>query len=517
MVYILEPLTIIATLLSFSILIWTLKTIGGNMRTRIYFALMLAIVLYTFGYSQEIIQTTENGVLFWIHFEYLGISFIPSMLILLGIHCRFYEENQKFSPLLYLLFAPGFLVLTTNWLYPVLPLFYKSLSVDNIFPFLEVSINPGPFYYVHICQTIAAITLTITLFLSEYRISTSSRKFLYLWMMLGVSIPGLTFLLYIFAVFPKGIDPIPISMSFIGPFMAAGVFSNNLINDMDNARSKYYKFSPNPSFIFNRRKMLIDMNKAAESLLNLKRPDVLNKKWKEILSTIYGLKHVPPSKRDGNASLIEHNERIYKLVNLHFSDKKGRKRGNIRILYDHTEISRAMKVLTEKATIDELTGISNRRHWENCVLTSLQQARRYKHAGSLLVIDLDKFKSINDTYGHQAGDTVLKEAAQRLKAAIREIDILGRYGGEEFCIWLPETEPESAKIVAERCRLAIRTKFMKYKDQEFPVTTSIGIFGENPVTGNKISDYFEPADQALYNAKEFGRDRCVLKETTSSD
>ena len=127
---------------------------------------------------------------------------------------------------------------------------------------------------------------------------------------------------------------------------------------------------------------------------------------------------------------------------------------------------------------------------------------------SVILFDIDHFKKINDTYGHQAGDFVLTELAATVKDMIRQADIFGRYGGEEFLVCLPETKVEKALYSAERLRKAVEEKEFIYDGKRIPVTISIGVASFRQTPEDKVSRFIKDADEALYFSKEHGRN-CV--------
>lgn len=165
----------------------------------------------------------------------------------------------------------------------------------------------------------------------------------------------------------------------------------------------------------------------------------------------------------------------------------------------------------ELSIIDELTGLHNRRFFFPEAQSLLARSLRYKKDFCLLMLDIDHFKSINDTYGHAVGDEALKYCASVLKKEVREVDILARFGGEEFIIATPDTDQEGARFLAERIRSAIKNMRFELEDRSLLVTISIGISCLSGKEYGKAQGLLErlvgEADQALYFGKHNGRDR----------
>lgn len=163
----------------------------------------------------------------------------------------------------------------------------------------------------------------------------------------------------------------------------------------------------------------------------------------------------------------------------------------------------------EQAFLDPLTGIYNRMGYNERIEQEYARWKRYQSALSLIVVDIDLFKHVNDNYGHIAGDKVLQTVAKHLGASIRETDYLARYGGEEFVIIMPDTSADEGLAVAEKLRSNIEECGFHYKGESVTVTISCGIAEFE--TGNEINDVFEKADVAMYQAKNDGRNRCFYK------
>ncbi len=162
--------------------------------------------------------------------------------------------------------------------------------------------------------------------------------------------------------------------------------------------------------------------------------------------------------------------------------------------------------LQRLAITDGLTHLYSRRYFLERFLEELERSKRLGLSLSFLMADLDHFKQKNDQYGHLVGDMILREVAALLKSSVREIDLVGRYGGEEFSILLPDTQRQEAFQVAERIRKHVAEREFSAYGEVIPVTVSIGL-GSFPEDGETAVDLMEVADSALYHAKQSGRNR----------
>lgn len=179
------------------------------------------------------------------------------------------------------------------------------------------------------------------------------------------------------------------------------------------------------------------------------------------------------------------------------------------------ENARLYREISRISVTDGLTGIYNRRYLMDALEREFSRASRHKEAFSLIMVDIDHFKKVNDTYGHQTGDVVLKETARILNDALRKSDTIGRYGGEEFCIILPETTLEGARAVAENLRALVEAHVFHSGDTSLRATASLGV-SSFPVEGiTSSADLLKRADEALYRAKEGGRNRVCVREASS--
>jgi diguanylate cyclase (GGDEF)-like protein len=182
--------------------------------------------------------------------------------------------------------------------------------------------------------------------------------------------------------------------------------------------------------------------------------------------------------------------------------------GRMLTYVDITDLTNKANMLERLATTDPLTGLYNRRHFLGSLDAEWSRFQRYYRSVSVLMLDIDHFKSVNDRYGHGVGDEAIKAVAAACISGKRKSDLVGRLGGEEFAILLPETSLSRAKIVAEKIRKRVMAIRLSAHQVQFGVTVSIGV-AEAHVGMSGIDALMSAADSALYKAKADGRNKCV--------
>ncbi|MDO6565770.1 diguanylate cyclase [Alteromonas sp. 1_MG-2023] len=192
------------------------------------------------------------------------------------------------------------------------------------------------------------------------------------------------------------------------------------------------------------------------------------------------------------------------------------------LVYDVTDqalskigMDRLNDELKTASRIDGLTGLFNRRYWQERFEYSYKLAKRQDKASTAMMLDIDHFKKVNDTYGHQAGDKVIQMLSALIKRCVRETDLAGRYGGEEFAVILTDSSVEKAAIVAERIRRLAERLVVEHEGQEIMFTVSLGL-AQLDANSKSSMAWLEKADQALYEAKETGRNKYCINPLTEA-
>lgn len=288
-------------------------------------------------------------------------------------------------------------------------------------------------------------------------------------------------------------------------------------------------------FVINRNYELVLWNRFMATHSSLKAEDVISKnlfevfpdlphKWlQKKLDSVFMLKNFAFTSWEQRPFLFKfpHNRPITGGVEYMFQDfalmpiksVEGEVDRIVITLSDATDAAIYQNMLKEANTklemvsrIDGLTQLFNRRHWESRFSEEFKRAQRYGEQLSLIMFDLDHFKAINDSRGHLGGDEVLKSVSALVRCAVREHDIPGRYGGEEFGIVLPNTDANGAAHLAERIRVGVQNAVIPWEGQTIPVTVSLGIADINESLKTH-SDLISQADEALYKSKKTGRNK----------
>jgi diguanylate cyclase (GGDEF)-like protein len=186
---------------------------------------------------------------------------------------------------------------------------------------------------------------------------------------------------------------------------------------------------------------------------------------------------------------------------------------------ENRQVRRENEALQQRVRVDALTQVGNREAFDEQLATEISRASRSKKPLALIILDVDHFKGFNDTYGHQAGDLVLRTVAQHIKSCVRKMDFVARYGGEEFGVVAPEAGSAGAKVLAERIRTAVERARAEFEGQALQVTASLGVAVWDPTdwsgTPIRAADLIKRSDACLYQAKKAGRNRVEATQITA--
>ncbi|NLK71444.1 MAG: diguanylate cyclase [Clostridiales bacterium] len=484
---------------------------GRTTYRKAFSVLVLCISFYLFGYLMIVNSSNLQEMIFWNQIQYLGLPFISVLWLLVALLYTKTIYSLKIRMGVLLFFIPVvtfFMRLTNSWHH----LFYTKWELRELFGYSTLYMERGFWYYVNISYILLCLLLTVIVYCIGYfknKVGYTRSHFLVFFF--ASLLPLISILLLIFAYAGKGIDYsaliIPVSLLII----SFGILKYDFLEIRTLARETIFENNLAGMVVLGPGKRVIDYNKAAEKFFEAINISLNNYPIEHLLHGEPKLLEIFESKDNCELSLvIDGEERFFEIDVVMLGDNND---GNTRILKsirDVTEERKIQQKLKFLATTDYLSGVYNRAEFMNLAKREFSRAKRNNDELSLLIMDLDDFKKINDTFGHAAGDEMIREMGSIIKSSFRKSDIAGRIGGEEFAVVLKNASLEEAKKVAEQFRETVNSRKVIYGKQEISVTVSIGVAAIRGNTDDikSIEDIFKKADDALYGAKAKGRN-CV--------
>jgi len=507
------------------------------MRRNVVGSLQLALLcifsaFYTFGYSMELLSQTLPKIDFWSQIQYIGLPFIPSTWVLLSY--AILNVIPKRKTLLYLfLFIFPFLTFIFRVSSSDLHLQYFAINLVSNGHFLVLEITRGVWFYVHYAFFGICIALSFKNYLQYFNGVVGVLKKQAAVLIIASLAPIFSLTLNFFNIFPYKMDsgPFFVFVEFI--LLTVAIFRFKLLSLIMLSREKVFDWISDSVLVFDRQLNLIDFNITAKQLFTELSERALGQPLKTSLEKYHRFcekveewdliknGRVSTGEKDIEKSFSEDEGFEFELT-----DKTNRTRyyfvkfsilreektwvGSAVMISDFTKQHELVKQLEVTSSTDALTGLLNRGSFFELMEAKICGMPNSKTGMALIIMDIDHFKGINDEFGHRAGDKVLKEIADISSKCIRENDLLGRYGGEEFVIFMPETTNENSLKVAERILSTVATTEFVWEGSKMKVSASLGIAFCGLYNKSKCVEddlMFSNADKALYNAKRNGRNR----------
>ncbi len=483
----------------------------GTFQEHKYFVLMLfSLVIYCAGSILEVYVSTVDLVLIAYRIQYSGISFFPAFLILFALTYvkKNTEPSKRFKLLLYAVsILTLFIVYSTDYH----NLMHIAPRMDFSGPFPVLAFERGPWYWVHVAYINLSVLTANIIFLKIWVRSAGRFRKQAAILFLSTLIPWIFFIVYIFRLVNWPIDFNPVTFTVAAFFLYIAISRENFGNIAPIAREMVFEKLYDAALVLDTRRKVVDYNSAAGALFPLPN-QLIGRQLSAVIeaSNATGF----PSDFEAPADDTVHHEvhigdDVYDVCMIDLITKRRRTVGHVLTFRNVTGYKILARRLTRMAHTDELTGIHNRRAFVDLLSKELNRARRNNSSLALLLIDIDHFKVVNDTYGHAAGDKVLRTLAHTLPENLRSFDLLARYGGEEFAICLPGVSQQDAVQSAERIRCLIQEMTVPFdSDVHIKITVSIGV--ASPTAAYETDDQLMiKADKALYKAKAAGRN-CVV-------
>lgn len=504
---ILSHILLISALITISLAIYTFQFRQNNSLKAFAF-LCMGISFYTFGYAMELLNNTLDSILFWNLFEYIGLPFIPTFWLILSIY--YCKKEYFLTPFLKaVLFIFPIITLILRYTSHYHHLYYADviLKTDNLFPIIWI--DKGPWYFIHVLFSTIIFIFSNILYYQLFSKSEGQMKKQNTIIFFASLFPWITVFTNALGIIPYGIDIGPFSVTLSIIILVFGIIKFNLFIILPIAKEKVFESTKNAIIILDNSQNIIDFNPHAAKVFYELSADSKGKPIQDILGQYDDFIHSVNTYSEAQIKLSTKSSfYYYDTETTPFYNSRGKIIGYIVTLNDVTKYHEALNQLETIAAYDSLTEVLNRRYLFMYSENELERAKRYNHSICLALIDIDHFKILNDEYGHQVGDEALKSFVRMIKENLRTIDIIGRYGGEEFMIILPETSVIDGIKICTRLKDIVSNTIIHYKEIKTSITISIGLTGGYIEKDTKIDDLIRAADIALYSCKAHGRN-CI--------
>ncbi len=470
-------------------------------------ALSLTLQVYLLGYLMEINSGSVSEMYFWNQVQYFGLPFFsPLWLIIAMLYTGRGRYLKGFGGVIVFAIPVMTFVfrLTNNWHH----LYYSNFQIQHVMGIDIMLLTKGPWYYVQTLYIMFALLLCTWFYFQHYRKSVGDEKTLFKLLLLISIIPYLSLVLIVLNIGGVGIDYTALILPPCVLLFNLALTRYNFLDIRVLARERVFEESVEGLILVNRMYYVVDFNAASVAFFSWfnaqieeEQLEILIKNHPDLLKSI----------KDAVAQVfcfIVAGEERYVSVQVREVNNKKVLVGYLIKFEDVTEREKLKQRLIKTANTDGLTGLNNRRKFGEYGKEAFLRARRYHEDLSVLMMDIDYFKRVNDSFGHQGGDVVLRGFSDLLSVVFRKTDIVGRVGGEEFAVIMLNTDVGSACEKAEIFRKTVAEKKLTFAEKPIMITVSIGV----AELTEEMSDFevlMNRADNALYAAKRSGRNRVV--------
>jgi len=494
-----------------------------EIQARTFVWLMASLLVWTICYTLELSSAELAGKIIWLRFKYIGSASAPIIWLIFSLQ---FTQNEKFITRRTQAFLWGYyiitlaVVFTSDWHHWM----WGSVWIEP--GLLEDQVTHGWYFWFYVVSVYLIILVSSWLYIRFLWVVPAAHQKQALLMAVGGLIPLLgRITLDIF-----GLDLVPQLDEVVFLFLAstlifsAALFRYNVLSIMPIAYHQVFRSMQIGTIVLDPQSRVIELNPAATRMIGMESSNVqgqpLQKLWPHFAEI-----QLASELATELTVRTNHNEHHYHCQVSIIHDRLNRISGYLVMLTDITQQKKNALALETLASQDGLTGLLNRRTFMDLAKVEHQRSKRYEHSYAIILLDLDHFKRVNDTYGHQCGDHALQEVAYRIKKNLRGTDFVGRYGGEEFIVLLPETKQHVAALTAEKIRSVVSNMAIQSSQAEasFCVTLSAGVAlftSEGEEEQITLETVLSRADKMLYVSKKDGRNRVSVwpnKKSHSSD
>lgn len=466
------------------------------------------ISIYCFGTAFSLLSTSLEELKFWNTILYIGMPISAPLGLLFIMQYLGFNIFRKRYLLILVVPVISLFMVATNDLHH---LHYRVFELDSELgaPYARQEI--GTWYIIHGIVTFASMFVAFYLLLSQWRETSREYKPQLVALLFGQLLPMVTAFVYLIGFTPPGIDPVPMVLWISSMLYLWAIGSSRLFRIMPIAKMTIFNNINDGVLVLDEYGRLVEHNAAAEKMFPGLSKTMFGRHFDEMWKDFSG-ENFPfeiekkAIQKDLQFTGEDHQPYTYQIRTtplLHGLYHKGQ----LLIFTDITEVKRLQLQLEQQAFYDDLTQIYNRRAFFQMCDQYFAEATEEKRSLTVILMDIDHFKKVNDTYGHAVGDQVLKHVVKLCQEQLNADQLFGRYGGEEFVLALRNTDLPAGEKVAEQLRQHVEDHPFYMKEGVLPVTLSLGVASANHEPEETLFQLLNQADHALYVAKEDGRNR----------
>lgn len=487
----------------------SLNKLRGHWELAVMFLLQF---VYAFAYALELVSETIELKILFNHVQYLAIPLISVGWLFLANRFRNPEFKANIRLIALFLVIPILTILSVQIsYYTPFDLYYSYSLIDTTYTFFGRSLpvlvfGKGPLYYLAASYNMAMIFLAAYIYYRTYRTTSGVHKqqalFLMICSVIAASAPVMTF----FSGETSGIDTAIYIVAILSYIIYYSMLKYEYLYLKPSAYLAAFETASESIYLFDDKLELISWNNAVtnDGISGTKL------QYHMRIDDLFENSEIIDAVRDGLPYGFNAKGKHYVIETIAITTTKGKKNGYIVKFNDMTSYIERIERLDYQASHDELTDILNRRAFLEGACEHIQNATIAKSDFAVMMIDLDDFKHVNDTYGHPSGDIVLKSVAEAICGAVGEGDLVGRYGGEEFVVLVKQSDAKRTAEIAERIRTNVMKLKFAFNGAEIGIQVSIGValsYHDHPLD---ILEYIKNADDALYVSKRKGKNKATI-------
>ncbi|MGI8384175.1 histidine kinase N-terminal 7TM domain-containing protein [Robertmurraya sp. P23] len=467
-----------------------------------------ATTIYCLGAAFGMMGTTVEQLKFWTTIQYVGMPFSPPLSLLFTMQFLGMKITKKrIIAFLIIPFITLVMVATNDWHH----LHYRVFEIDLTLGAPYIHLEIGRWYVVHGIFTFSCLFAGFVLILAHWKETDKTYRPQLIALMCGQLVPMITAFVYLIGLTPPGVDPVPMVRWLATLFYLWAISSSRLFTIMPIAKDEIFNSINDGVMVLDDSNRLIEFNTACKKMFPSLNQSMfgndLEQVWQGLSGTLIPFKlDTTELHQEIEVPSAENSKRIYQVRTSLLQNSKNQN-GLLIIFTDITEVKRLQVQLEHQAYYDELTQIYNRRAFFQKSELDFATAMKESVDFTVILMDIDYFKKVNDTYGHHVGDQLLIHVAKACQTQLQEGDICARYGGEEFVFALKGRTSLEGEVFANKIRGYIEAHPLKWNEGDIPVTISMGVAEATNETGQTLYQLLNQADKALYLAKENGRNQ----------